>query len=113
MQRMLTRIVLPLTLTCGLAGTAWATTNVAMTDHSPEVQAQQASAMSLGQAIAAAEAQSGGLALAAEWDRRDRSRSWGYEVEVAAEDGWVQTWFVRPEDGSAEMIEQERDDWDD
>ncbi len=113
MKRIVTLSLVPLALAGGLAGIALAgsSTEAEMTD-AQEVQARQASGMTLDAAIAAAVKQEGGTALAAGWENNDAGL-WGYEVELADASSKVQTWFVNPADGSVTLAAETDDDGED
>lgn len=115
MKRLISKPVslalIPATLAAGVAGAAWAGTDSSgeMSD-AQEVQAALDSGMTLAQAVDAAQAQTGGTALSAEWNDNDQGQ-WGYEVEIADAANFTQDWFVNPTDGSiTKVTESDEDD---
>ncbi len=104
--------LIPVTLAAGVAGAAWAgsETTAEMTD-AEEIQAVQASGMSLTQAIDAAQNETGGIAVSAGWEDNDQG-SWGYEVEIADASSAMQTWFVDPSSGAVTKVTETDDDDD-
>lgn len=110
MKRFNTLSMIPVTLAAGVAGAAWAGTDktVEMTD-AEEIQAVQASGMSLTQAVEAARTRTGGIAISAGWEDNDQG-GWGYEVEIADASSSMQTWFVDPSSGAVTKVMETRDD---
>jgi len=117
MKRIVTMTLIPLTLAGGIAGAAWASTSAKGEDSDAgEIQAMQASGMTLNQAIDAAlkskGTAKGDAAMSAAWEQNDDSQVWGYSVEIADTTGKVHEWFVNPSDGSVSQIPADDDHHD-
>lgn len=110
MKRIIPLSLIPVTLAAGVAGAAWAgtETKAEMTD-AEEIQAVEASGMTLTQAVDAAQNETGGTAISAGWEDNDQG-SWGYEVEIADASSAMQTWFVDPSSGAVTKVMETDDD---
>lgn len=112
MKRIIPLTLIPVTLAAGVAGAAWAGTETTaeMTD-AEEIQAVQASGMTLTQAVDTAQKETGGIAISAGWEDNDQG-VWGYEVEIADASSAMQTWFVDPSSGAVTKVTEADDDDD-
>lgn len=77
-----------------------------------EVQAFMAAPGSITEAIAAAETQSGGKAVSAEFES-DQANAGMYEVEIVMTDGTTSTLVMNPADGSVTQMNPANADNDD
>lgn len=96
----------------GLLGGAAAaqTSGDTQTDDQMEVQALMSSPMTLGDAVSAAESQSGGTAMSAEFTMETADDSPVFVVEVAASDGTTSELAVAADGSVSQYAEPEDDD---
>lgn len=80
-------------------------------DDMAELQALLAAPGSIAQAITAAETQSGGKAMSAEFEDHGADVGW-YEVEIVMADGTVAKLLVNPADGTVKAADARRKDDD-